>query len=501
LLYALASPPLDLVLPAFLCLVPLARSVEREVAARGRDRQSVWRAVRSGLWFGVLAAAASGYWMPSAFFVFSPFATVGFLIYLVIVGGATACVGAALHVARRRGVPFSIALPVAWVTAEVVLGAIPDLSFTGYPLGLAIARVPLLAQIVDVSGVHTASFWIALTNGLFADALLETGGRRALARRLVTAVAVSLAVVGYGALRMRSIELRPLATIAAVQPNMTTEEKQESDSLGRARIAGALGALTRVAVRDSGIAMVVWPETALPDLYVANAQWADSIRAIAGAARVPIMFGTIDVEAHGPGDVDLYNAVLLAGMDGQTATQAAYRKRFLVPIVERIPLFAPSWFGLPRAIAGYGIGGVAQPFRLSFGRVGVLICYESTFAQRAREQRLAGADLLVNVTNDAWLGRGLAPYQHEAHVRLRAIENRVGVLRVGNTGVTEFVDALGRSHGATALFEQTVRRYATTTSHATTLYLLLGDWLGLMCTIAAIALCGWALIERRRTRG
>ena len=90
--------------------------------------------------------------------------------------------------------------------------------------------------------------------------------------------------------------------------------------------------------------------------------------------------------------------------------------------------------------------------KVGVGKVGVLICYESIFPQLSRRYRRAGADLIVNMTNDAWFGRAMAPYQHEAHLRLRAIENRVGIVRAANTGISEYVDPLGRSHGATRLF-------------------------------------------------
>jgi len=44
--------------------------------------------------------------------------------------------------------------------------------------------------------------------------------------------------------------------------------------------------------------------------------------------------------------------------------------------------------------------------------LGIQICYEIIFPYLARAQTRNGADLLVNITNDAWYGRTGGPFQH-----------------------------------------------------------------------------------------
>src|SRR5256886_13606715 len=68
------------------------------------------------------------------------------------------------------------------------------------------------------------------------------------------------------------------------------------------------------------------------------------------------------------------------------------------------------------------------------GRFGVMICYESAFEDLARGYRRRGAEFLVNITNDAWYGRTAGPYQHAAHLVMRAIETRMGIARAANDG-------------------------------------------------------------------
>src|SRR5207247_2622711 len=76
--------------------------------------------------------------------------------------------------------------------------------------------------------------------------------------------------------------------------------------------------------------------------------------------------------------------------------------------------------------------------------LGVLICYEDVVPALTRRFVAGGADFLVNVTNDAWFGRTSAPYQHLAQATLRAVENRVPLVRVANTGISAVVEPDGR---------------------------------------------------------
>jgi apolipoprotein N-acyltransferase len=493
ILFALAFPPLPFVVPAALCLVPLALALAAQ-AARGAG----WgAAARTGFWFAVVANVLAAPWVAPSLALSSWAATLAYPVLLAELGIAAGLAALAVAAGRRATrLPFAVLLPVAWVGQEVLLASAGDLAVPWLPLGLAVAHVPTLVQLADVSGVLGLSAWLAATGGLLADAWLARTPR-ARAAWLGVAALLAVAVAGYGQLRLRTVPLRPLARVLAVQPNVAKDEKD--DAAAHDRIVGVLGALTRDSARAGDAALVVWPETALPDILEARPAWRDSLRAVAASVGRPILFGTVDVEVFGPGDAALYNALLLAGPDGELSEGARYRKRFLVPVVERVPLVDPAWVGLPRALAGYGRGGDATPFALPFGGVGALICYESIFASRAREQRRAGASLLVIASNDAWLGDGIGPYQHEAHARLRAVENRAGVLRVANTGITEFVDPLGRAVGATALGTRAAVTYATTASDARSPYVLLGDWLGALCAVGAVGLLMLGVRARRRS--
>ena len=492
LLFAISFPPFPLLLPSFLCLVPFAVAL-----ARRADQAGTWReAARIGFWFGMLGYACNLYWIAIALSIYTKLAIVGYIAALFVLAPVVAVAAIALFVLRRATkLPLALLVPVVWVASELVLNYMSDLSFPWLPLGLALSRTPVLAQAADLSGVRGLSFAIAAVNGLIADAWLLRGRRAAIAARLAAAVAIVAVLAGYGAWRMRATVLEPLAPVAIVQPNIPQDEKWQAQN--QSRILSTLDGITRRRLEQHDAKLVLWPEAALPGFIAEHPEWRRDLTELASRSHTPILFGTLDLDMRSRTDYDYYNAALLADSTGTIGSQPPYRKSFLVPIVERVPFVNPRWFAGLKYFGGFGRGTNTKPFVLSFGKVGVLICYESIFPQRSREFRRNGANLIVNITNDAWFGESLAPYQHEAHLALRAIENRVGIVRAANTGISAYVDPLGRFHGETRLDVPASEVYDAQTTSVMTLYTRVGDWLGTLClALTAIGLL-WARFRRR----
>ena len=507
LLFALAFPPVPLVVPVFLCLIPLTVAVARQAGGDGTLRG----AARIGFWFAIVGYGATLYWIAGALSLFTKLAIVGFVAAIVWLGIMVAVVTSALYCARRATrLPMAIVLPVVWTAGEVVLAHFPDLSFPWLPLGLATVQVPLLAQSADLTGVRGVSFWIASVNGALADIWLlyrAHGGRTeggrvwwaggTVLRRGLLIAGIFGAAFGYGAWRMSTIELRPLAPIAIVQPNIPQDEKWQAEQ--RDRIVGIIAGLTRDLLPESPAELVVWPEVALPGYLADHPEWRDTLRSLAAIDATPILFGVLDVDFRSREDYDYYNAAMITDEAGIVGAQPPYRKRHLVPIVERVPFVNPRWFSGMRYFGAFGIGTAAVPFQLASGRAGVLICYESIYPQRSLAFRRNGADILVNITNDAWFGRSLAPWQHHAHLVLRAIETRVGIVRSANTGISGYIDPLGRDRARTELFVEATPTYLAQTTNERTPYVRFGDWLGVLSLLVAIAATArYAMQHRRR---
>jgi apolipoprotein N-acyltransferase len=257
----------------------------------------------------------------------------------------------------------------------------------------------------------------------------------------------------------------------------------------------ALLNLAARAIYESEPGLMVWPETAIPGYFHNHPRWRERITELARATRVPQLVGGHDFELYDDGTHDYYNAAFLFDSLGSMDGQPAYHKQYLVPIVERVPFVNPRWFGMD-FFGGFGWGDPGQVFEVGVGRFGTLICYESAFEDLSRDYRNRGAEFLVNITNDAWYGRTSAVYQHAAHLVMRAIENRVGIARAANSGISEFVDPLGRQHRRTELDVKTFAAHELVTSDVITLYTRFGDWVGTVVIVLAVGLCGAALRRR-----
>jgi apolipoprotein N-acyltransferase len=137
-------------------------------------------------------------------------------------------------------------------------------------------------------------------------------------------------------------------------------------------------------------------------------------------------------------------------------------------------------------------------FELPAARFGVLICYEDVFPALTRRFVAGGADFLVNITNDAWYGPTSAPHQHLAQATVRAIENRVPLVRAANTGISAIVDVDGRIRWHGPLFETLYHVDEIAWPGVRTFYTRFGDVFAWACALASLAAIGYGFT---RTRG
>ncbi|NLP09606.1 apolipoprotein N-acyltransferase, partial [bacterium] len=130
-------------------------------------------------------------------------------------------------------------------------------------------------------------------------------------------------------------------------------------------------------------------------------------------------------------------------------------------------------------------------------RFAVPICYESAFPAVVRTFCRDGADFLVVITNDAWFGRTSGPYQHARIAVFRAIENRIGIARCANTGISCFIDPCGRVSKTTALDQQVVLTGNVVLRHRTTWYTRHGDLFAWLCVLISATLLIVSVISKK----
>jgi apolipoprotein N-acyltransferase len=489
LLLLLAYPPFHLLLPSFVCLVPVVWLL-RQAAD---DPRPLRRRLVQGFWYGFLSQGLVLYWMVFALWHFTPMSALGYAATIACFGLFYAALFAVTGWVTGAGrAPLWLALPFLWTALEWGVGHLPDVGFPWLGLGTSLTGYPALIQVADLWGARGITFLLVLANVALADAWLARRERSSV-RQVVAVGAGVLAALGYGTWRIRTTPVHRLGTVALIQPNVSFEDKW---ARSEREIFEDLLRLSSAALDSADLDLIVWPEAAVTR-YFPNPPWEREIGALARRNRTPILAGGLDVVWHSSrrDDYDHWNAAFLFDSSGRRDPYPVYHKRYLVPITERVPFLPPEWFDLP-FFGGFDVGAFGGVYPVSIGRFGIVVCYESAFENLPRRYRGMGADFLVNATNDAWFGNTSAPRQHLSHLTMRAIETRMGVARAANTGISGFVDPMGRVSQPTRLNTRTFVIGEVTGTPVRTLYVRLGDWVGALSLAGTATLIGYALARR-----
>ena len=488
----------------FVGLVPIALFVE----ARAPTPEGRRAAVRGCALFGAVHFGILLYWIVVALVWFSPLAILAWAATVAVLAALSGAFGWLLHRALHEArTPLWLALPVLWTASEWARAHLPgSLAFPWLGLGTSLTGFPEVAGMAELVGARGLGFWIAGVGGMLASVLAGIRRGRPVGVRVAVLALVLAAPPAWGVWRARTLTMRPVARVAVVQPNIPEHLKLDTPAALDSTFAAVDRLLARLGPGD--VDLVVLPEVAFPGVYIETpgaAAPAERIRAYARQVGAPLLLGGLGYEVDPSGRPVAFNSAFLMEPDG--LADYRYDKRHLVPMVERVPLLLPDWLGDLRDFGSFGVGRGWPLARVGGAEYGVLVCYESSYPEAARRFRLRGADVLVNVTNDAWYGREpwyartAALWQHPAHLVMRAIENRVGVARAANTGISMFVDPLGRIHHATELFTADVRAGTVMTTDELTFFARHGDLVGNAAAVAALALLLATGLPGRRPRG
>ena len=346
-------------------------------------------------------------------------------------------------------------LPSLWVGLDWVRG----LFLTGLPwmdVGYALYEVPFLLQIADLVGHHGVSFSIVLSNTLLFFLLKRPlTVRRGVA--LLPGVLFLLLALLYSAQRYNAVKERVAGdtatriTVGVVQGNIKQEQKWSAEL--QEKTVHTYIDLTKSLLDSDVPDFTVWPETALP-FYPQSNQLMGALTDFLRANDTSVLTGApwyeiVDREAR---KIQFYNSAILLGEDGRY--HGKYYKSHLVPFGEYVPFkkFLPFLAPLVEAVGDFTPGIIETPLGQDAARAGILICFESVFPDLSRQWVEAGANMLVNLTNDAWYGKSSAPSQSLAMTVLRAVETRRSVVRSANTGISAFITPLGEITSRSDIF-------------------------------------------------
>jgi apolipoprotein N-acyltransferase len=352
------------------------------------------------------------------------------------------------------------------------------------------------------------SFLVLAVNAALAYALVKRNARGALVSSAAVALA-GLAVFAAGLHPAPPTARDATAEVVAVQPNVIPDFDRgaaEYDALRRRHFEltdAGLKELDEGAMRggDDSAALprvVVWPESPMNFSLGRDRRFREEVARFVGSRGVSLLFNSLEPAAGGGG----YNAAVLVNEKGLLVAQ--YDKIRLMPFGEYVPL--------PRWMPGVGmIGGVVGDFTpgeryalipLGEGggaaRAGTFICLESAYPYITRRLTREGADVLIEMTNDAYQGDTSVLRQHLSNAVFRAVETGRPLLRVTNTGVSARIDEGGRVSDETGRFAEAVRAWRVSrSSGGRTFYVEYGDVFVIACALVSLAALALTFGRRR----
>jgi apolipoprotein N-acyltransferase len=357
--------------------------------------------------------------------------------------------------------------------------------FTGFPwLTLGTSQVPgsPLAGYAPLLGAYGVSLAVASA----AAMVVAVTRTHALSRARIAALASIAALFLAGGIARHVEWTEPAGaplTIALLQGNIPQNLKWNEEIQAKTLLA------YREMIFEAKARVVVTPETALPAfLDQLPRDYVESLREHARQTGKEILLGTMEREYRGR-DLDYFNSVVtLTGGKMQS-----YRKRHLVPFGEFIPPGFRWVLAILRIpLTDFGIGAAAQPPLKAAGvAFGIAICYEDIFGEEVIDA-LPEANILVNVSNDAWFGESFAADQHLQASQMRALETGRWMVRATNTGATAAIDQRGRVASRLPPFVLGTLVESVTPRSGMTPYARLGNFPALLlaAALAAAALLG-----------
>jgi len=473
---------------AWFAFVPLFYVLQRA--------ESLRRAIFYGWLMGLFAHLIGFHWLTytiSAFGGFPyPVSVIVFIFY-----AALQAIQMALFALLVRAIgfgPLGIFPALFWVPLEFLYPLL-------FPWYLANSQVSFLwvIQSADLVGPYGTGFVVMWCNAAIYRALVAPKRER-LGNLLPLAYAALALIVsliyGYQRLEVVGEEIasaRKLA-IGVVQGNVDIDMKWNPVLAQR-----NLDQHRRLTDELTAVPLVIWPESAMEitvpeDLQVLPTELMPQFK----AERASFIFGAKSIRGKpGRSDIKAFNTAFFTDAKGRIL--ARYHKQVLLAFGEYLP-FQKILSLLPAMPFADGFTPGAGPvaFHLARGvRLAPLICYEDLMPELARKfVSQTRANVLVNLTNDAWYGKSVGPWQHLHLAQSRAIETRRSLLRVTNTGVTSLVNAKGEVVQTLPMFTPATLQTEVDILNEETFYVRFGDWFAWGITFAVL---GIVLFHVKRT--
>jgi apolipoprotein N-acyltransferase len=479
LLYFLAFPGIDLWPLSFVALVPLFVSLAGQTPKRG-----LWLGWTAG--FGMTITGF--YWLSYTLQVFSGFPLpLCWLFQGILCAYQAGRIGLFGWLAQRgavRGWGRGLTLCLGFAASELLF----PLLFPWF-YAATVHQLPPLIQLAELGGPIAVSLVLVGFNYALTELVLSRLDRRAPHKpALVAAIAPLLAAI-YGFIRIPMVDSRSAAAdkieVGLVQANMSLMGKRKNKREGLDRHLTQTHSLKEQGPLD----LVVWSETSVMSPVLEDEADHALRQQFTRQLGVPALFGSVLVRpVQDAREYVLFNSALLTNKKGSVVGR--FDKQLLLAFGEYLPFGEtfPILYEWSPHTGHFQSGTSFKPLKLGDHEIAVVICYEDVLPSFVnREMREGEPELIANLTNDAWFGDSTEPWIHLALAKFRAVEQRKFFVRSTNSGVSAFVDPVGRIISNTKTFEETSQRATLRWLKGKTLYTLWGDgpwWLASLLSVA-----------------
>lgn len=495
LFLVLSFPDFDLFFLAWIGLVPLLFVISL--------RPLPGRAFVLGWVTGSLFFYGSCYWLTYSMIRYGGLSAL--VAYLLLVPGALivgifpALFATFLALAIRRWGPVALLLAsLIWPAMEWSRLQVTGQLWNAIGYSQAEAYGGLLIQSARWGGVYLIGSLILAVNAGLTFLILRRTPRAILIPSLTISLAAAVVVVSiHTSLPSSHSGTRPDLNVVALQPNVPmspVKTAAEIQDLLQRHLTMTIEGLRTLPADVPRL--VIWPESPMNFSYASEGDFRDLVTKFAQDNHTSILFNSLE---PAPND-GAYNSALLINEEGRLIAQ--YDKIRLMPFGEYVPL--PHWLpgaSLITAIVGdFTPGSKYVLLPVGSHRAGVFICIESAYPSIARQFASEGADVLINISNDGYLGPTAVMRQHLANAIFRAVENGRPLLRVANTGLTASIRADGSIEDRTLGFQPAVRTWTISGSLTTkTFYTKHGDLFAQISMLATLITVMTSLSGRKRS--
>ncbi|MEO6051958.1 MAG: apolipoprotein N-acyltransferase [Pyrinomonadaceae bacterium] len=506
-LMILAFPDFQYWFLAWFALVPLMFAVEREKA-------STWRSFVTGWIFGTIFFFGTCWWLtfaPITYAGFPPWLAYSGMVFVALAVGVFPAIFAAILsvLLRRFGSWAFLAAPFVWVFTEFLRYWVTGNNWNaiGYSQAFTGFWTILFLWTAGIGGMLFSSGLIVLTNSIFAATLTRIRnadpGREWFAFistvaayvGLFVAIVMVLVVAYIFNLVLPSNSSFPnSAKLIAIQPNvpMAGLDYQKWGQLREQQIELAEIEIKKLTTDNRLPTTVILPESPMNFTYNDDREFQQFIGDFARRNNVSVLFNSAEPDAT---NGKYFNSAVMVSPQGTEAAQ--YDKIYLLPFGEAVP---PPLEGiLPGFVGNFSYGREYDLLPLGDAKAGVMICFESHFGELSRRYVQDGADVIIEMTNDGYLGPTPVLRQHLANAVFRAVETKRPVLRVTNVGISAYINERGEVLDATKPYQEDTRVWSVSKSDGSqTFYVKYGDWFAWLCSIVTIGLLGYAIFRRKQ---